>query len=355
MNLIKMSKKLFTIANVLGVLTLLCCACGQRNEKTVVIEKNIVHAAALEDCFRIESRITLKESESAPMRGVFKLLCRNGEVYVSDGRNLFVFDDKGSFCRNIGNQGRGPGEYLRISDFSVGDDAVYVMDSNRKILKYGKDGAFMTDAELDDFFASIFLYQDKLYLVSANQNLGKRIHRWNAVSLQEESAFCNISEADLKYRHFMGTTSFFETEDGLLFHEPLNNTVYAVEDASLRPFCDFDFYGSSAPDSFWNESFMDVMDVYARLKQNGYSAGLPYFAMDGGTMLYHFVDPDGHRYMGVWAEGGKRQLQFNAFALADGSTVPVDQIGKFFYGSDDMYLVVGQDDGTFELMKVRLR
>lgn len=351
----KRPKRLFVIVNALGALTMLCCACSQRHEKTVVIDKNIVHAAALEDCFRIENRITLKENESAPIRGIYKLLCRNNEVYVSDGRGIFVFDENGSFCRSIRSMGRGPGEYLRISDFSVSNDAVYVMDSNRKILKYGRDGTFMTDAELDDFFASMFMYQDKLYLVSANQNPGKRIHRWNAVSLQEESTFCDISDSDLKYRHFMGATSFFVTDEGLLFHEPLNNTVYAVEDATLRPFCDFDFYGSSAPDSFWNESFMDVMDVYERLKQSGYSAGLPYFAMDGGTMLYHFVDPDGHRYMGIWAEGGKRQLQFDAFTLADGSTVPVDQIGKFFYGSDDMYLVIGQDDGTFELMKVCLR
>lgn len=352
--LMKIREKFFTIASALGALAIFCHACGRPVEKSVAVDKNIVDAVALEDCFRMESCITLKEDESAPMRGISKLVCRNNMIYVSDGRGIFVFDENGLFKQSLRNQGRGPGEYLRISDFSVGDDAVYIMDSNRKILEYDANGKFVKDADLDDYYASMYLYCDKLYLVSANQNPGNKIHRWDAASLQEETAFCDIPDADLKYRHFMGAISFFEAKDGLLFHESLNNVVSRVEDDSLLPFCRFDFYGSSAPDSFWSESFMDVMDVFGRLKQNGYSAGLPYFAMDHGTMLYHFSAPDGRRLMGIWSDEGKRQFQFDAFALPGGDIVPLDQIGKFFYGYDDMYLVLEREN-SFELMKVRLR
>ena len=238
---------------------------------------------------------------------------------------------------------------------SLGDNSIYVLDSNRKLLKYTRQGDFLNDVDLDDFYASMSLSCGQLYLVSSNQKPGERIHVHDVVSLKEKASFWDIPESYTAYRHFIGSLSIFEGRDGLLFHEPLSNVVFSVGKESVKPYLLFDFYGTSAPQSFWNGAFQDVMDAFEKLKQNGYSAGLPHFAYDGNTILYYFSTDEGRRLMGLWSESGNKQIQFDTIMLPDGKSVLLDRVGKFFYGYDDMLLAIEDDMGQTTILKVRLK
>jgi hypothetical protein len=67
---------------------------------------------------------------------------------------LFVFDKDGHFIRKIGTQGKGPGEYLQVADFTVDSlkKEIYLLDSFlRKINKYKIDtGEFLNSIVLDN-------------------------------------------------------------------------------------------------------------------------------------------------------------------------------------------------------------
>ena len=299
--------------------------------------------------------VILHEDEQELMRAVSKVIWEGDEIFVSDGYGVFTFDSDGSFIRVLRNLGRGPGEYRQVFDFSVDDNSIYILDSNRKLLKYTRQGDFLNDVDLDDFYASMSLGGGQLYLVSGNQKPGERIHVHDAVSLKEKTSFWDIPESYISYRHFMGSLSIFEGKDGLLFHEPLSNVVFIVGKNSVKPYLSFDFYGTSAQQSFWNGAFLDVMDAFEKLKQSGYSAGLPHFAYDGNTILYHFTTDEGRRLMGLWSESGKKQIQFDTISLPNGESVLIDRLGKFFYGYDDMLLAVEDDMGQTTILKIRLK
>ena len=348
------SLKISVAAILLFALAAMVSACDPGEDITLSIRKNKIEPMPFEDCFDLTWSVTLKEDTDELMRGISKVIVQKDEIYVSDGRAIFVFDTAGTFLRVIRWLGRGPGEYSYISDFVLGKDVVFVLDSNRKVLKYDKTGAFIADAPLDDFYSCMFLSDDNVYLVSANQKPGNRFHLLDAATLRETATFCSIPEPYLHYRHFMRMTPFFKTEEGLLYHEALDNTVYRIVDESLEPFVSFDFYGKSAPSTFWQKRFLDIADAFSQLRENGYCAGLPHFATNGSSFLYYYIAEDGP-FMGLWSFSGKRQFQFDKIRFQDDTMVDIGSVGKFFYGSDDMYLTIQDDMGHNILMKVSLR
>jgi hypothetical protein len=63
------------------------------------------------------------------------------DIFIHDFiyKNLLNFDISGKFKRKIGSRGRGPGEYLEIRDFCIGDDGnLYTLDY-QKIHCYDKN------------------------------------------------------------------------------------------------------------------------------------------------------------------------------------------------------------------------
>lgn len=349
------SLKTSVAAILLFALAAMVSACDPGEDITLSIRKNKIEPIPFEDCFDLTWSVTLKEDTDELMRGISKVIVQKDEIYVSDGRAIFVFDTAGAFLRVIRWLGRGPGEYRYISDFVVGKGVVFVLDSNRKVLKYDLTGAFVSDTPLDDFYSAIFLSDQRLYLVSANQKPGNRFHLLDTATLHKTASFFNIPEADIHYRHFMRTVPFFRMDGSLFYHEALNNTVYCIENGALKPFVSFDFYGKSAPASFWNEHFLDIADAFDQLRGNGYCAGLPFFATNGSSFFYYYIDGNDGHYMGLWASSGKRQFQFDKIRFPNDTTVDIDDIGIYFYGTDDMYLAIQDGQGQSTLMKVSLK
>ena len=69
-------------------------------------------------------------------------------IYILDAHianSLFVFDIEGRFIRKIGRVGRGPGEYIKLLDFTLDTENrfIYLLDFGQRIHKYSLDGAYI--------------------------------------------------------------------------------------------------------------------------------------------------------------------------------------------------------------------
>lgn len=66
----------------------------------------------------------------------------SGKVFIADlaENTIHVFDSNGSYLRNFGRSGRGPGEFQAIWDFDIHDGKVHVLDyQNNKISVFDLD------------------------------------------------------------------------------------------------------------------------------------------------------------------------------------------------------------------------
>ena len=67
----------------------------------------------------------------------------DSDIFISDGNKLLQFDRSGKFIRQIGSQGRGPGQYTQIADFCIDENKrnIYII-GGRFVLQFDFDGEF---------------------------------------------------------------------------------------------------------------------------------------------------------------------------------------------------------------------
>ena len=78
---------------------------------------------------------------------------QRGHVYVADqgAVKILEFNADGEFVQEIGEKGRGPGEFQSITDLIVQKDKIYVWDAYaRKIEVFSLDGSYVNQIEMPD-------------------------------------------------------------------------------------------------------------------------------------------------------------------------------------------------------------
>lgn len=82
----------------------------------------------------------------------------NDRIYLYDqNQGILIFSRSGKFLRKIGKRGRGPGEYVYGSTFTVDPESgtVYLNDLNSIIKVYSKSGNYLRSIMLNEYQGSI--------------------------------------------------------------------------------------------------------------------------------------------------------------------------------------------------------
>jgi len=149
----------------LTVFTLIACVQKETNNKETepVTEEKIVfpHNVHLPDegqgnlttsIFASEVQyIPLETNKNSLLRGVGQIMMNDSIIVVSDFRKLLLFKKDGTFLRQVGRSGKGPGEYSRIFNFELNGDTIYLTSTGkRSVIKYTLDGKFQEEIEVGD-------------------------------------------------------------------------------------------------------------------------------------------------------------------------------------------------------------
>lgn len=93
------------------------------------------------EIFSAPQTILLETKDECLIKDIQSMEVFNRHIYILDDEEnrLYVFDLKGHFLYQIGSAGGGPGEYIRISDFTIDrtNSIIYILDESAdKIHKY---------------------------------------------------------------------------------------------------------------------------------------------------------------------------------------------------------------------------
>ncbi len=100
----------------------------------------------------------------------------NDKIYVRDEKTiaLLEFTTDGKFIKQIGNIGAGPGEYLSMDFFDIDKntgDIFVLSESKRVLLKYSKDGGYISEQKLPVYAYSFTLIDNGILLfLNSNPN-----------------------------------------------------------------------------------------------------------------------------------------------------------------------------------------
>ena len=159
---------------------ILLISCINKKDKDIVESKDSVKEIIIKPDYDqelpydsiIESvkLIPLETNQNCLIRDPFKVVIKNDLVFVQNFLdNLLVFDINGKFIRKIGNQGKGPYEYIRIYDFDIDMDMNIHICDGMQVLIFSFKGDPIKSIKLDVKKDGVKIYPQQF---SVTQNGG---------------------------------------------------------------------------------------------------------------------------------------------------------------------------------------
>jgi hypothetical protein len=151
-----MKKKLTPLkpASPIGLLllSLTLFSCQSPSEKAAPTSARVVDIETLSsDTIRATDLrfVPLESTEESLVSNADKLFFVQDTYYVMDqqGKSILLFSATGKFLSKINRVGRGPGEYVHLTDVDVtGDGRIWVYDMmTQKIVRYSRKGALLDE------------------------------------------------------------------------------------------------------------------------------------------------------------------------------------------------------------------
>jgi hypothetical protein len=199
-------------------------------------------------------------------------------------KKLFVFDKNGKFLRQIGNKGRGPGEYIQVIDFCIDPEKreIYLLDSgSSKVLKYNLDtGEYISSINLpkdgiapylitrayDELFLKVNFYGQK----EENDNLLMKFD----FKTEKYTDYISSKKWNLDWGHsvYSSYNFFLSQQPPLRYAEMFMNTVFAIEKDSIYPY--FTLNTKNWPQKVtyeeWDKGFIKAHNIHNYFEYQDY-------------------------------------------------------------------------------------
>lgn len=99
----------------------------------------------LEDLFAKVEVIPLETSDSCLIKEIGRVIETDSFIYLFDVNRVLKFNSDGSFVNSIGRRGRGPGEYIYVTDFDIdkSNGDISILCPFGYVYDYASDGKFI--------------------------------------------------------------------------------------------------------------------------------------------------------------------------------------------------------------------
>jgi len=209
-----------------------------------------------------------------------KIVYKNNTFYILDeiNRKLVAFDEKGNPVLSLNKRGRGPEEYLRITDFDIDDNnGIWIVDGqNDQLMHYSDDCSFLSSMKLP-FEVSYLNYTNGglLFFGLSPWNTSE----YGGVRILLSDTALNIRKSILNYDEFVDPNysfpsfGFMSLDGSIIYHRPINDSVYKINnEGEVEKIYHFEFGSRAVPDDFKKniELYRDEFDHLSTLVKSVY-------------------------------------------------------------------------------------
>lgn len=116
----------------------------------ISIPEKIDNPIQLDSIFLKRKVIPLETANNCLIGEITKILFYKDRLFILErSRKLLAFDINGKYLFDVGQEGRGPGEYSSIRDFDIDENGnVYIL-TYQKVLQYDNDGKYLKRFSFD--------------------------------------------------------------------------------------------------------------------------------------------------------------------------------------------------------------
>lgn len=218
------------------------------NRQTTVFKVEATHDSSISVSDLVDSvhYVILETNEESLIGTLEKIVLYKEDVFIMDDKSsLLRFNNKGKFIGKIGSVGEGPGEFHKMTDFSIYDDRAWVFDRWR-ILVYTLDGKLLEVLDMR-FTQASALAKDNIEVTSAGIYVfnayipgWSKIHNRFVYLLNHKGnkilkGFEISHNPDFEYNDMMSSgLPFGRKGEDILFHKFFNDTVYHLNANGIK-------------------------------------------------------------------------------------------------------------------------
>lgn len=363
-------KKFFILGA--GAALLLLCGCGRSSDAVSDYEYRIApleyEFGSVEDMEKIVDTIIVVEPEVTDLSlltNIAKLrVTPEGGFIVLDKNGVYHFSRDGSFIRQYGMKGRGPAEYIELTDIGLDSDSgcVYLLDALNKVLVFDTTTGELKKSVVPDRGGRVFGLDniipksgdDGFYVYSANTNTTKSKELYYGLYEFDADAK-NIAEY-LPGKDFIigiGAVSYGYGDKYLVRPLDSRNIVTEVADGQVRPFLWVDFGDKNAPEgSIYNDAGEQDLPYY--FNSNYYKNPFN-FQQTGEYVSFAYAGPHYEAEGVIYSKKAGTGVRFQA---PDKKTIPfvfLASDGEYMYGIVDKYSGEGMQERADPLTRYIIR
>lgn len=281
-------KSLSSILLLSSIIFLQGCRNRINNEsdehKTIYISESIGQEFDFSTFIAEYSIIQLEKNEQCLLNTITKVFYKSGVLYIYDATddNVFIFKESGEFIKQLSTIGKGPGEYIDITDIAMdksGKQLALLSIEKKSVYFYSSTG---------DFIKSLTLpFQATKFAFINDKTLAFYIPLFDE---QNKSLYITDLQGNILHTGFdfpKGTLSFDMTnvtgnilgnKSAVLFSEPTSSKIYQINsDGNTALKYAFEFGKSAWPE----EDKYNLPDFFTSLNRGEVSfLGNEYYESD---------------------------------------------------------------------------
>jgi hypothetical protein len=238
------------------------------NKKTEEISVNLNQSGdtiRLTDLFSKIKSVRLETNEQSLMGEFNKILLYQDTLYISTGIEIFVFDMNGKFIQKHAMHGKGPGEYLSISDILIDPEKqhIVILDATaQKIIEYDKYFRFVSEFSTNRYAMNFAMGKGGNILLYCGYDTGGA--DLGHVEIYKNgkliSSHLPVDPIKAKYLHYRMFDLLGYYGDHVALTIPHNDTVYYLDSNSFYPRYTINIGDKRIPAEIYKQEYKDIAD-----------------------------------------------------------------------------------------------
>lgn len=236
--------------------------------------------------------VPLEFSEECMIQEAVKVRIWNKFIYIQDKISIFIFDINGNYQNKISRFGKGPEEYMRITDFDINKQSgnIYIFDNMLgKLLEYYPNGTFKKEI-INGLTGSTFTANNGFfytYMSQANNQSKYCLNIYDENGNKVKNFIkSNFYETNITNKTILAGTSY----DGHIpFHMDLDYNIYLLENDQIKPYLKIDFGKYQVDYSFKEKILLNPESSWKLLLDNNLILGLNNVHILSNAVYFEYV------------------------------------------------------------------